>query len=302
MAEERVQRRLAAILAADVVGYSRLMGEDEEGTRSKFNDCLQTTVMPALEAHAGRLVKTMGDGFLVEFPSVLGAVQAAVDIQSSWSRRQESEPQDRRLELRIGVHSGDVIVEGDDIHGDGVNIAARLEGIAEPGGICVSDVVYVGIRKKLAIEFDDLGEQSLKNIAEPVQVFRVVFEAPDQRRTATSDALFRRPAVAVLPFENLSGNPEEEYFADGLTEDIITHLSKWRAFPVIARNSTFAYKGKSPDIRQVGRELGARYCQALVPGSGTVATEGAGPREGQHQDYAVAGHEILNPPDRRRQC
>ena len=259
MAEERVQRRLAAILAADVVGYSRLMEADEEGTRSKFNDCLQTIIMPALDLHAGRLVKTMGDGFLVEFPSVLGAVQAAVDIQSGWSRRQESEPQDGRLELRMGLHSGDVIVEGDDIHGDGVNIAARLEGIAEPNGICISDVVHAGIRKKLSVEFEDLGEQSLKNIVEPVQVFRVVVEAPDQKRTAASDALFRRPAVAVLPFENMSGDPDQDFFADGLTEDLITALSQWRSFPVIARNSTFAYKGQSPDIRKVGEELGARY-------------------------------------------
>ena len=254
-----VQRRLAAILAADVAGYSRLMGEDEEGTRAKFNNCLDKIVRPALEEHGGRLVKTMGDGLLVEFVSVLGAVQAAIDIQSGWSRYQQAEPHDNRLELRIGIHSGDVIVEGDDIHGDGVNIAARLEGIAERGGICISDVVHVGIRNKLAIEFEDLGNQSLKNIAEPVQVFRVALEPPGQKLGMTSDALFRRPAVAVLPFENLSGDPDQEFFADGLTEDLITALSLWRSFPVIARNSTFSYKGISPDIRTVGEELGARY-------------------------------------------
>jgi adenylate cyclase len=264
MVEERVQRRLAAILAADVAGYSRLMGEDEEGTRAKFNNCLDTVVGPALEEHGGRLVKTMGDGFLVEFGSVLGAVQAAADIQSGWSQHQQREPEDHRLELRIGIHSGDVIVEGDDIHGEGVNIAARLEGLAEPGGIYVSDMVHAGVRRKLAIEFEDLGDQLLKNIAEPVRVLRIVPDAPDQERTATSDALFRRPAVAVLPFENMSGDPDQEFFADGLSEDLITALSLWRSFPVIARNSTFAYKGQSPDIRKVGKELGARY---VVEGS-----------------------------------
>jgi len=261
VAEERVQRRLAAILAADVAGYALHMGEDEAGTRSKFNDCLNLAVKPALEEHSGRLVKTMGDGFLVEFASVLGAVQAAVDVQSGWSRHQQNEPPDQRLELRIGVHSGDVIVEGDDIHGDGVNIAARLEGLAEPNGICISATVREGIRNKVDVALSDLGEISLKNIAEPVHVYRVERkeQAGETDNVLRSDAMFRRPAVAVLPFENLSGDPEQEYFADGLTEDIITHLSKWRAFPVIARNSTFAYKGKSPDIRQVGKELGARY-------------------------------------------
>jgi adenylate cyclase len=261
VAEKRVQRKLAAILAADVVGYSRLMEADEEGTRSRFNGCLQSIVKPTLEEHAGRLVKTMGDGFLVEFPSVLGAVQAAVDIQSGWSRHQQDEPADKRLQLRIGVHSGDVIVEGDDIHGDGVNIAARLEGLAEPNGICISAMIREGIRNKVDVALSDLGEKSLKNIAEPVHVYHVEWEqrVGDADNLSASDAMFRRPAVAVLPFENLSGDPDQEYFADGLTEDIITLLSKWRAFPVIARNSTFSYKGKSPDIRQVGKELGARY-------------------------------------------
>ena len=261
MAEERVQRRLAAIMAADVVGYSRLMGEDEEGTRSKFNDCLNSTVKPVLEEQAGRLVKTMGDGFLVEFSSVLGAVQAALDIQSKWTHRQQGEPQDQRLELRIGIHSGDVMVEGDDIHGDGVNIAARLEGLAKPNGICISAMVCEGVRNKLSVDLSDLGEQPLKNIAEPVHVYRIELEGPagTAEDVTSSDAMFRRPTVAVLPFENLSGDPEEDYFADGLTEDIITALSQWRSFPVIARNSTFAYKGTSPDIRKVGEELGARY-------------------------------------------
>jgi len=287
MAEERVQRRLAAILAADVVGYSRLMGADEDGTRSRFNDCMRTTVEPALKAYSGRLVKTMGDGFLIEFPSVLGAVQAAADIQSGWTRQQEGEPRDRWLELRIGVHSGDVIVEGDDIHGDGVNIAARLEGLAEPAGICVSDVVYAGVRKKLAIEFEDLGERSLKNIAEPVQVFRALLGDPDRKSAGGDDSLFRRPAVAVLPFENMSGEADQEFFADGLAEDLITTLSQWRFFPVIARNSTFAYKGQSPDIRKVGKDLGARY---VVEGS--VRTSGNRVRVTAQLINTETGHHV----------
>ena len=249
MAEERVQRRLAAILAADVVGYSRLMGDDEAGTRARFNDQLNDVIHPAIDEHRGRLANTMGDGFLVEFGSVVDAVQCAVDIQSGTARRNRDEPGDRKLLLRIGIHLGDIIVEGEDIHGDGVNIAARLEGTAEPGGICVSDMVHTGVGNKLAVEFEDIGKHSLKNIADPVQAFRVVLEKFSPEGASTAEAIFRRPAVAVLPFENMSGDPEQEYFADGLTEDIITALSVWRSFPVIARNSTFAYKGKSPDIR-----------------------------------------------------
>ena len=254
-----VQRRLAAILAADVAGYSRLMGEDEEGTRARFNTQLDEVVRPAIDQHRGRLIKTMGDGFLLEFGSVVDAVHCATDIQAGVAVRQNEERDDRKMLLRVGVHLGDVIVEGDDIHGDGVNIAARLEGIAEPGGICVSDMVRAGVGNKLALAFTDLGEQPLKNIAEPVHAFNVILADADDHGVAHSDALFRRPAVAVLPFENISNDPEQEYFADGLTEDIITALSLWRSFPVIARNSCFAYKGHSPDIRKVGKELGARY-------------------------------------------
>jgi adenylate cyclase len=201
----------------------------------------------------------MGDGFLVEFTSVVDAVQCAADIQAGVVARQDGELEDCKMLLRIGVHLGDVIVEGEDIHGDGVNIAARLEGLAEPGGICVSDMVRVGVGNRVALEFNDLGEQSLKNIAEPVCVYRVNFGERASGNAVKSDAIFRRPAVAVLPFQNMSGDPEQEYFADGLTEDIITVLSSYRFFPVIARNSTFAYKGKSPDIRKVGEELSARY-------------------------------------------
>ena len=270
MTEERVERKLAAILVADVAGYSRLMGEDETGTRARFNDQLDKVVRPIIHEHRGRLVKTMGDGFLVEFGSVLDAVQCAADIQSAVGELQGDEPDDHKMLFRIGIHLGDVIVEGEDIHGHGVNIAARLEGLAEPGGICVSDMVHAGVRNKLALEFADLGEQSLKNIAEPVHAFNVILADASGSGAAPSDALFRRPAVAVLPFENISNDPEQEYFADGLTEDIITALSLWRSFPVIARNSTFAYKGQSPDIRTVGEELGARY---VIEGSVRRTTE-----------------------------
>lgn len=258
MAEQNVQRRLAAILAADVVGYSRLIGHDEVGTRARFKKQLDNIVMPSIESHHGRLVKTMGDGFLVEFGSVVDAVQCAADIQRAAVKFQDREDTDREMLLRIGIHLGDVIVEDDDIHGDGVNIAARLEEIADPGGICVSDMVHAGVRNKLSLVFESLGEKSLKNIADPVQAYRVALDS-ENGGNATASALFNRPAVAVLPFENLSGDAEQEYFADGLTEDLITALSLFRSFPVIARNSTFAYKGQSPDIRTVGKELGARY-------------------------------------------
>ncbi len=262
--EEGVQRRLAAILAADVVGYGQLIGADEAGARARVNAQLDEIVRPAIDEHRGRLVKTMGDGFLVEFGSVVDAVQCATDIQNGVSMEQQSEPDDRKMLLRIGVHLGDVIVEGEDIHGDGVNIAARLEGLAEPGGICVSDMVRAGIRNKLAVEFDDLGEQSLKNVPDPVQVFRIGLEEAIVSDGSSPGANFRRPAIAVLPFDNMSGDPEQEYFSDGLTEEIITALCRWRRFPVIARNSTFTYKGQSTNIQKVGEELSARY---VVEGS-----------------------------------
>jgi adenylate cyclase len=259
-----VQRRLAAILAADVAGYSRLMGADEAGTRARVNEMSDQVLRPSVERNRGRLVKTMGDGFLVEFASVIDAVEGAVEIQSDMARREAGVPADGRLALRIGLHLGDVIVEGDDIHGDGVNIAARLEGIAEPGGICVSDMVHAGVRNKLDVAFEDLGEQMLKNIADPVSAFRIVLPDASGATAGGGDTGARRPAIAVLPFDNMSGDPEQEFFSDGLTEEIITALCRWRRFPVIARNSTFSYKGKTPDIREVGRELGARY---VVEGS-----------------------------------
>ena len=261
MADERVQRRLAAILAADVVGYSRLMGQDEAETLAQLKALRDEVFDPKVAEYGGRIVKLMGDGILIEFPSAVDAVQHAIDVQQATSHRNESVPEDRKIELRIGINVGDVIVDGDDIYGDGVNIAARLESFCEPARICVSLMVHEAVRGKLDIKFNDLGEQSLKNIAEPVRVFSItpVVERADVETGGASNPLLRRPAVAVLPFVNLSGDAEQEYFADGLTEDIITALSSWRFFPVIARNSTFAYKGKSPDIRQVGEELGARY-------------------------------------------
>lgn len=261
MADERVQRRLAAILAADVVGYSRLMGADEEGTLARLNALRSELLHPKVSDYGGRIVKTTGDGTLIEFPSAVDAVQHAIDVQQALARRNAALPESDRLDIRMGINVGDIIVEDTDIFGDGVNIAARLEGIADPGGICVSAMVHENVRAKLDVAFTDLGEQTLKNIAEPVRAYRVELEgsAKAAEEVSSPEAMFRRPTVAVLPFENISGDPDEDYFADGLTEDIITALSYWRSFPVIARNSTFAYKGTSPDIRKVGEELGARY-------------------------------------------
>ena len=266
MAEERVQRKLAAIVAADVVGYSRMMGADEAGTLARLNALRSELLQPKVAEYGGRIVKTTGDGTLIEFPSAVDALQHAVDVQHDLARRNRDLSEAERIDLRIGINLGDIIVDGDDIFGDGVNIAARLEGMADPGGICISAMVYEGVRNKLDIEYSDLGEKPLKNIAEPVHVFSVRLEGSSEVRddATRSDAIFRRPAVAVLPFENMSGDPEQDYFADGLTEDIITALSLWKSFPVIARNSTFVYRGQSADLREVGKELGARY---IIEGS-----------------------------------
>jgi len=266
MAEERVQRRLAAVLVADVVGYSRLMGEDESGTLALLKTFRREILDAKLKEYGGHIVNTAWDSLLIEFPSAGGALEYAIDAQQALAKRNETIPEDRRIQFRMGINLGDVIVDGDEIYGDGVNIAARLEALTEPGKICVSAMVRASVRGKLDIDFQDLGDQSLKNIAEPVHVYAIspAYRGFDPAAVGTAKGLLYRPAVAVLPFENLSGDPEQEYFADGLTEDIITALSHWRSFPVIARNSTFAYKGKSPDIRKVGEELGARY---VVEGS-----------------------------------
>lgn len=253
-----MKRRLVAILAADIVGYSRLMSADEGGTISRQKACLEAIIEPTIATHGGRVVKRMGDGLLAEFESVVEAVQCAVEMQKALAESEVAFPDDRSIRYRVGINLGDVVIDGEDILGDGVNVAARLEGLAEPGGICVSDIVCQSVRGKLDIAFDDLGEIAVKNIPRPVHAFRV---GPPTTPTpaAVSDLLPGKPAVAVLPFENLSGDPDQEYFSDGLSEDIITLLSAWRSFPVVARNSSFAFKKQARDIRAVARELAARY-------------------------------------------
>jgi adenylate cyclase len=268
MAETRARRRLVAILAADVVGYSRLMRADEAGTLARLKSLRQDILDPTTEDYGGRVVKTAGDGILIEFSSAVDAVQHAVHVQRELARRNADVPQDRRMEMRMGINVGDVIVEGDDIFGDGVNVAARLEGLAEAGGICVSGSTYEQVRHKLDLAFEDIGAQSVKNIDEPVQTYRLSLDGAEHPAApipaAAASKILERPAVAVLPFDNMSGDAEQEYFADGITEDIITELSKSGWFPVIARNSTFAYKGTSPDVRRLAEELGAGY---VVEGS-----------------------------------
>jgi adenylate cyclase len=264
MGERKVERRLAAILAADVVGYSRLVGEDEEGTLERVKVLRRTVADPKIKEHRGRVVRTMGDGLLVEFASVVDAVRCAVEIQREMALRDTDLPADRRIEFRIGINLGDIIKDGREIYGDGVNVAARLEALATPGGICVSRVVRDQVRDKLGFAFDDRGEQQVKNIARPVRVFDVSMAG--ETMTLTPDAAARaplslpgKPSIAVLPFQNMSGDPEQEYFADGMVEEIITALSRIRWLFVIARNSSFTYKGRSVGVKQVGRELGVRY-------------------------------------------
>ena len=282
MADETLQRRLVAVLAADVAGYSRLMGADEEGTLAQLKTLRKTLVDPKIAAHRGRIVKTTGDGLLVEFASVVDAARGAAEIQHAMVKQNGSVPQNKRIEFRIGIHVGDIIVDDNDIFGDGVNIAARLEGLAEPGGICVSDDAQRQIRGKTELALDDMGPQSLKNIVEPMRVWRLQIDksstlfARAAAETAQLPALPDKPSIAVLPFQNMSGDPEQEYFADGMVEEIITALSRFKTLFVIARNSSFTYKGKAVDIKQVGRELGVRY---VVEGSvrkaaGTVRITG----------------------------
>lgn len=257
-----MERRLAAILAADVVGYSRLMGGDEAGTLNRLNALLKAVVQPKIAARKGRIVKLMGDGLLAEFPSVVEAVQCAVDIQAAMPGREPDLPEDRRISLRIGVNLGDIISKGSDIYGDGVNVAARLEALAEPGAICVSGTVRDHVRGKIDIDFTDMGEQRVKNIDQPVHAYLIrPADGAPAATPATGDALAQpdRPSIAVLPFTNMGGDAEQEYFADGMVEDIITGLSRIKWLFVIARNSSFVYKGQAVDVKQVGRELGVRY-------------------------------------------
>jgi adenylate cyclase len=246
------------------VGYSRLVGEDEEGTLERLKVLRRTLADPKIKEHRGRIVRTMGDGLLVEFASVVDTVRCAVDIQREMALRNTDVPADRRIEFRIGINLGDIIKDGRDVYGDGVNVAARLEALATPGGICVSRVVRDQVRDKLGFAFDDRGEQQVKNIARPVRVFDVNMTADTM--TLTPDAAARvplplphKPSIAVLPFQNMSGDPEQEYFADAMVEEIITALSRIRWLFVIARNSSFTFKGKSVDVKQVGRKLGVRY-------------------------------------------
>jgi adenylate cyclase len=256
-------RRLAAILAVDVAGYSRLMGADEEGTHERLRAHLRELVDPKIKEHRGRIVKNTGDGLLAEFQSVIDAVRCAAEVQRGMIEREPDMPEERRIRFRIGVNLGDVIAEEDDIFGDGVNVAARLEALADPGGICVSRMVRDNVRDKLNYTFEDLGEQQVKNIARPVRVYRVRGRAvPIEQPLPASPKplpLPDKPSIAVLPFANMSGDPEQEFFADGIAEDIITALSRYPSLFVIARNSCFTYKGRAVDVKQVGRELGVRY-------------------------------------------
>jgi len=267
-----LERRLAAILAADVVGYSRLMGEDEAGTLARLKALRKELVQPKITERRGRTVKLMGDGLLAEFPSVVEAVQCAVDIQREVAEREPDISDERRIWLRMGVNLGDIIVEGSDIYGDGVNVAARLEALAEPGGVCVSGTVFDHVKGKIGLDFSDLGEQQVKNIGQPVRVYGIPLdswaEASDGAATIAGRPvgleLPDKPSIAVLPFTNMSGDPEQEYFSDGITEDIITELSRFPELFVIARNSAFVFKGEATDIKDTANKLGVRY---VVEGS-----------------------------------
>src|SRR6266850_4013893 len=260
-----MERRLTAILAADVVGYSRLMGVDETGTLAALKTLQTDFIDGKIAEHQGRTVKLTGDGILVEFPSVVNAVACAAELQRGMRDRNASVPQDRRIEFRIGVNLGDVIVEGEDIFGDGVNVAARLESIAKPGGIMISGSVRDHVGNRLDLTFEDMGEQTLKNIERPVRVYSVALSDPVARdpedvAPALQEQLDKeRPSIAVLPFNNMSGDPEQEYFSDGITEDIITDLSNVSGLFVVARNTAFTYKGKPVKVQQVGQELGVNF-------------------------------------------
>ena len=263
-----MERRLAAILATDVVGYSRLIRADEEGTIAALKTLRADVIDPKLAEHHGRIVKLMGDGMLAEFPSVVDAVRAAVETQQAVAEHNSDLPKDKWIEFRVGINLGDVVIDGDDIHGDGVNLAARLEALAEPGGICISAAVYDQVRDKLDMPFRDMGEQDVKNIDRPVRVWQwVAGTAPGTAGSPASSsplALPDKPSIAVLPFDNMSDEMDQEYFADGLTEDIITELSRFQTFFVIARHSAFVYKGKAVSVQDVGCELGVHY---VVEGS-----------------------------------
>jgi adenylate cyclase len=256
MTQDHPERRLAAIMATDVVGFSRLVGADEVGTLATLKRHRAEVVDTAIGRHKGRIVKLTGDGLLAEFPSVVNAVSCAVEIQQAMAARNSDVSTDRRIDFRIGVNLGDVVVGDGDILGDGVNIAARLESIAEPGGVSISASVREQIGNRLDLVFEDTGLQPLKNIAQPLRVFRVGAASLSPKRDATlADTVREKPSIAVLPFTNISGDPEQEYFADGITEDLITDLSKVSGLAVIARNSVFTYKGRAADVQEVSRRF-----------------------------------------------
>jgi adenylate cyclase len=268
---EQVERRLAAVLAADVAGYSRLMGADEEDTLARLKVARKIIVDPTIAAHRGRIVKTTGDGLLVEFASAVDAVRCGTEVQRGMAAQNADVPQDVRIQFRIGIHVGDIIIDDNDIFGDGVNIAARIENECEPGGVYLSDDAFRQVRNKVSIEFDDLGERTLKNIERPVRIYAASGKATVVPSTAASSnagaahslpqalALPKKPSIVVLPLQNMSGDPEQEYFADGLTENLTTDLSRIGDLFVIGRNTAFTYKGKKIDLKQIGRELGVRY-------------------------------------------
>src|ERR1700736_1229294 len=265
-ATERMERRLSAILAADIAGYSALMGADEARTVRDLKGH-QSVELPMIGEFVGRIVDTAGDGILAEFPSVVNAVKCALAIQSRMAERNAAIEPERRMQFRVGINIGDVVYDETRIYGDGINVAARLEGIAEAGGICISSKVYEEISGRIDLDCEDIGEQQLKNIARPVRAYHV---RPDRigPTSATAPALPEKPSIAVLPFLNMSGDPEQEYFADGMTEDLITDLSKVSGLFVIARNSSFTYKGKAVDVKRIGRELGVRH---VLKGSGRTS-------------------------------
>ena len=260
MVEARVERRLAAILAADVAGYSRLMGTDEEGTLAALKSCRRELINPKIAEHRGRIVKTTGDGTLVEFASAVDATRCAIEIQRAMAERNTAMPENRQIEFRVGINVGDVIIDEDDIYGDGVNIAARVEALASPGAICLSENAYQQIKGKLALDAVDMGEHQLKNIAQPVRVYHI----GSNGAPCPAPSPPNKPAVAILAFTNQNRDPDEDYFVDGISEDIITSLSKHRWLTVVARNSAFAFRNSTDSIRTIGKKLNAPY---IVTGS-----------------------------------
>ena len=293
MPSERINRKLAAVLAADVVGYSRLMAADEGATLAALKSHREELFDPKITEFHGRVVKLMGDGVLAEFASVVEAVQCAMEIQQAMAERNAEVPEDNRIVFRIGINLGDVIIEGDDIYGDGVNVAARLEGLAEPGGICISRSARDQVRDKVPIKFEDLGEQQVKNIPRPVRAFGVLLELPDldvpsaHAARASASPVSEKPSIAILPFANMSGDPEQEYFSDGIAEDIITGLSKNRLFFVISRGTSFNYKGAAVGVSRIAEELGVRYVL-----EGSVRKAGNRVRITAQLSDASAGHQV----------